>query len=317
MSCGAPVPFGQASARERSASGAFAVTYDAALVEEAVLLAEPTAGAAQRARFRWERDRLYEVRDVADREARFEELHGRWFVALGLDRSLHEALAEKPLLLRRTRACRVARTVRDELADLAPADPDGAGPPAILVRLRPESFLDPARLLTLLRHELEHVSDMVDPGFGYERELPGAGAGPAHDALVRERYRAAWDASIDGRLFRRGALGPSERETRRRDFARAFPVLGDALEAQFRRWFDDAAPTHRAILAFALSPPGLGGTPGRCPVCALPAQDLDPHPERLPAAVLGEVVRSRPGWRPEDGLCGRCAELFEARQPRG
>jgi hypothetical protein len=281
-----------------------------------VLLAERNLGVAERARFRWERDRLYGTASQDEREARFDELHGRWFVNLGLDRPLHLVLAEKPVLLRLTRGCRVARAARDELADLAPAEPGDGTAPAVRIRLRPESFLDPVRLAVLLRHEFEHVSDMVDPAFGYETELP-QGAGPSHDDLIRERYRAVWDASIDGRLFHRGMLGPSARDARREDFARAFPALGAALEEQFARWFEEPRPTHRAIVTYALNPPGPRTAAGRCPVCCFPTPRLDPHPERLAAGALRELRQAHPGWQPGDGLCFRCAELYEAGQALG
>ena len=201
------------------------------------------------------------------------------------------------------------------MADLGTAGPEPGAAATILIRLRPESFLDPDRLAGLLRHELEHVADMTDPAFGYRKELPASDAGPAHENLLRDRYRAVWDATVDGRLFHRGLLGEEAREARQAEFARAFPMLEPGTEEHFSRWFDEPGPTHRAIAAFVLDPPGPDrGPSGRCPICRFPTSRLDPHPERIPAAALAELQRAHPGWRPAQGLCLQCGEIYIARQ---
>jgi hypothetical protein len=297
----------------------FRLTYDAVLVEETVLLAERRLERADRVHFRVERDRVYEAAAGDEREARFEELHGRWFLRLGLDRPLHEALSAQPALMRRTGGCRVgpARSARDEMADLQVEGLEPGSSAMILIRLRPQSFLAPDRLAGLLRHELEHVADMTDPEFGYQRDLPPSDAGPSYDNLLRDRYRAVWDATVDGRLFHRGLLGEAAREARRAEFARAFPMLEPRTEEHFRRWFDEPRPTHAAIVAFALHPPGPAGGGGRCPLCGFPTPKLDPHPERIPAPALREMERTHPAWRPEQGLCAQCADLLIAGASRG
>jgi hypothetical protein len=146
-------------------------------VEESALLAERRLSAAEAAAFRAERDGIYEADEPDEREARFAELHGRFFLQLGLDRPLHEVLGERSELLLRTRGCRVlpASSRREETADVradlgAPVD----AAPTIVVRLRPQSLLDQGALRTLLRRELLHVADMLDPAFGYLKELPSA-----------------------------------------------------------------------------------------------------------------------------------------------
>jgi hypothetical protein len=240
-------------------------------VEESVLLAERLLPAARAVAFRSERDRIYEVGDPDEREARFEELHGRFFVQLGLDRPLHEALAERPELLRRTRACRVlpALSRQQETADVRVEVDAGAGAtPTIVLRLRPPSLLDAEPLRTLLRRELLHVADMLDPAYGYRPELPWVDEDPAVLNLLRERYRVVWDLSVDGRLCRSGRLGPRARATRFAEFVRTFPMLGKDVEAAFARWFDRPRPTHAAIVAFVRQPLGPEDTqrePGRGP----------------------------------------------------
>jgi hypothetical protein len=232
------------------------IGYAADLVEAAVLLRERVLARAEAARFRAERDRVYECEDADEREARFEELHGRFFVQLGLDRPLHAALGEFPQVLRRVGLCQVLRAIgrRDEGADLRDELARGMradrSPPALVVRLRPESLLEPSQLAPFLRRELQQVADMLDPAFGYERELPVDGADPARASLLRERYRVVWVATVEGRLAARQGCEPEGLEACRSAFSSAFPAPEDGGERAFERWFHEPAPTHRAILAF-------------------------------------------------------------------
>lgn len=232
------------------------ISYDAGLVEAAVLLAERGQPPAARARFRAERDRIYECGDGDEKDARFEELHGRFFIQIGLDRPLHAALAENPDILRRVGSCHALRAIarRDEGADLrddlAPDARPGRRLPVLVLRLRPESLLNPERLVPFLRRELQHVADMLDPAFGYERELPADDTDPARANLLRERYRVVWEATVEGRLAARHGLEPQARAIRRSAFVGAFPALGDDAEQAFERWLREPSPTHGAILEF-------------------------------------------------------------------
>ncbi len=240
----------------------YRVTYDAVLVEEAVLLAERHLRAADVATFRAERDRVYDVHDPDERDARFEALHGRWFIQLGLDRPLHEVLSELPEVLRRTLGCRVLPAVsrREEMADVRAEVGAAAATtlPTIVVRLRPQLLLDPEAVRRLLRREFLHVADMLDPAFDYRKELPRVDQDPAVVNLLRERYRVLWDATIDGRLCRGGLLGTGARATRLSEFTRAFPMLSEGAEEVFAPWFDGPRPTHAAMVAFIQEPRGRG-----------------------------------------------------------
>lgn len=298
----------------------FRIAYDAVLVEESVLLAEGGLSAAEAATFRAERDRIYDVDDPDEREACFEELHGRFFLQLGLDRPLHEVLADRPELMLRTRGCRVLLAVsrQEETADVRAevgAPPEAA--PTIVVRLRPQSLLDAEALRTLLRRELLHVADMLDPAFGYLKELPGVDRDPAVVNLLRERYRVLWDATIDGRLCRGGLLGTRARAARLSEFARAFPMLGESAETAFASWFDGPRPTHAAIVAFIQEPLGSGtADEARCPLCRLPTRALERGPEGLDRDALRAIERDHPEWHPDHGRCARCSEVYAALLPR-
>lgn len=286
------------------------------LAEEAVLRAIARRPGAEGRRFHQERDPIYTVPDPDEREARFRRLHARWFRRLELARPLEQALGEQPSLAARVRGCLVvpAHDPNDEHADLYGTE----GPPTIVIQLRPGSLLEPDALLGLLRHELQHVADMLDPEFGYDRALPAFAEGPSYDLLVRRRYHTVWDATIDGRLSRRGVLPAGVRAERLAEFLRTFPMLGEAAESAFARWFEDERPTHRALLEFVLAAAEnhtetLGPSVVRCPVCRFPTTSSAVIRAGLAEAV-GQAVQARhPHWRPELGLCRQCADLYAAR----
>jgi hypothetical protein len=288
------------------------VEYEPRLVEEAVLRAaacRPEEGA-----FRQARDQLYELEDPDQREAAFLALHGQWFERLGLCRPVEEALGERPLLMALVRRCAVvrARNKKEEGAELF-VSPDPALGRAIGILLRPESLLDPEPLLGLLRHEFLHLADMLDPAFAYEPVLQVPEEGMAR-RMVQERYRVLWDAAIDGRLTREGRAPSRVRQRRLLDFARAFPMLGEAVEEHFGRFFGGPAPTHPELVACARDPVRALGLAGavdrRCPLCAFPSYSFEPDPQNLPAPLLRRIQAHFPAWQPAQGLCRQCADLY-------
>jgi hypothetical protein len=170
-------------------------------------------------------------------------------------------------------------------------------------------------LNALLHHELTHVADMLDPMFGYRRELPPSTDGPSADNILRDRYRVLWDTTIDGRMARAGRAGAMGRELRWREFATTFGMLEDACGAAFERWFAEDHPTHEQMLAFATSPGGdtQARMSGRCPVCRFPVFALDARADAMPQAVADAIRAEQPHWRLSDGLCSQCFDLYEAR----
>ena len=286
--------------------GSLDVEYESRLVEAAVLAA--LSGRAHAPTFWLERERCYRIDDAEAREAAFVALHPRWFERLGLARALRVALDEQPLITAACQRCVVglAQGAGDEWADLLVASAAG---PVVFLRLRPETLGTPERLLALLRHELLHIADMLDPAFGYEPRPTGA-PGSLGDRAVGDRYRVLWDAFVDGRLARRGHVPSSVRAERLREFARAFPALGEGTEAAFARFFDAPHCTHAELVAFA-----RGAGPARivCPLCGLPTVELEPAPARLTQEAREAIAGDFPDWTPAAGVCRRCAELYAAR----
>jgi hypothetical protein len=285
------------------------------LMEEALLLAERGATREDARAFRRERDRIYDVRDPEARDAQFDALNLRWFERFGLQTRVEAAVNEHAGFTGRLCGGRIVRamTRAEEGADLIdPAARAHAGSgPLLVLRLRPESLLDQDALLVFLRHELMHVADMLDPGFGYERALPPADGGPSADNILRDRYRVVWDATIDGRLARAGYGGAVTRDTRTREFAAAFVMLGEDGRHAFESWWDADRPTHAAMVAFAAEPAHAAAS--RCPVCRFPVASLDGRINAITPPVAAAIQDENPAWRIEQGLCPQCLDLYEAR----
>ena len=320
------------------------VEFEPELIEEAVFVS--LRGHPRERAFLRQRDRLYEVRDPEARETAFRELHATWFEKLELARPIVQALEEQPSIAAATRSCRIApaRARQEEGAELfvRPAT-GGEGERErrwVVIRLRPESLNAPDRLLRFLRNELFHIADMLDPRFGYEPHLPQPPGGPAYEGLLRDRYRALWDAAIDGRLARGGRAPAAVRAERLRDFVGTFPMLGGHAEEAFARFFDGAACTHAELVAFAAhprrvssssdprpaSPPGSDCAspvaavpqPGeRCPLCRFPTHAFEPDPNGLPEEVLSSIRTDFPAWSSAHGLCRQCADLYRSRPMLG
>lgn len=297
----------------------FSLRYAPRLIEEALFLA--MRGRPEERALHAESDRLYDLADAEVRDRAFQHHHASWFVRLGLGAPIEQAFAEQPSIAPAVRGGMVGRALsrKDEGAELF-VSPSNEGCSerdrrSVGLLLRPESFLNPDALLSFLRHELFHIADMLDPDFAYEPTLPQSEGGPVYDRLLRDRYRALWDATLEGRLVRRGWASASVRERCLRDFAKAFPMLGVHTAEKFARFFDTESHTHHEFVAFAGNPdedPFKPGHGSRCPLCRFPTYAFEPNPERLPAAVIARITRDFPTWHPSHGLCPQCADLYRA-----
>jgi hypothetical protein len=159
---------------------------------------------------------------------------------------------------------------------------------------------------------------MLDPEFGYRRELPPSTDGPSADNILRDRYRVLWDTTIDGRMARAGRAPATARESRWQEFANTFGMLEDECLVAFERWFAEDHPAHEDILAFATSPAEGAHvrTAGRCPLCRFPVVALDSRADTMSDEVVAIIRSEQPSWSLSQGLCSQCFDLYEARHEK-
>jgi hypothetical protein len=289
------------------------VEWDAGLVEDAV--ARAIRGHGLELRYRLERNACY-ARPLAERDAAFRALHERLFSALGLGAPLCEELQADRTALGPLARVAVVRALSQQAegADLfalgraaaRPLDSEGLG---LGIALLVETLADPVRLRALLRRELLHVGDLLDPAFGFEVGLEHEFAPPPSHGALRQRYRELWRATVHARL------GGAERDAWAARLSAALPreVAEELLSG--------ARPTHRRLLELAAGG-AAGNAPGPhpgspCGACGFPTHAFVPGLEALPDRALQLLRRECPRVATGAGLCLQCADLYAARGEKG
>jgi len=170
--------------------------------------------------------------------------------------------------------------------------------------------------------ELQHVEDMLDGAFGYEREL--IDGLPSHRQVTLERYRLLWDIRVERTLTKQGLIAGSHQDKLRARFAQALMVaqvsppddLFDQLWEQDvgvhsdlftwssdpKAWFESLTGQERVQSTRALGDP--------CPICTFPTFDWFPLAEPAQQELVARLRRARAGWNVSDGMCRQCAETF-------
>lgn len=233
------------------------------------------------------------------------------FQRLGLHRPVETAAAEFPSTPRHVR---VGAADRVEGCFL-PGSRD-----AVLVRLHPDRFEDPAALTRYLVHEWRHVADMVAPEFGYPFETPLDLSPP-----VQERYALLWGTHCDARSERSGREPLRPAAAWQASFDRAWShVDAEARRRGFDRFRAEDLIPHSQLLLMAREPAewvriycrsgqpvGAPGSP--CPLCRFPTFHWIFPNGRLNARIATAIQEDFPGWRKAQGACERCIELYELR----
>lgn len=268
------------------------------------------------ARFHREREKLYAVLDPDERNTAFFKLHLDWFREWGLEQPLTDVLKEFPLVREQLGVLAVRKTTgkNDEGAELYVND---AGQRTGMLALRLERLINDAPLRDYLRHEFTHLHDMLNPPFGYSPVLDLPGLNAAQKRLARERYRLLWDITIDGRLAAAGHAPMQTRKQHAAAFARGYSFWSEQRQTEtFNSLWECRPPHHADFLALIADPRGLRDAhrpePGAsCPLCEFPTfQWADAA--ALPPAIRQRIQAEFPAWLPEQSLCGRCLETYEA-----
>jgi hypothetical protein len=270
----------------------------------------------QISRFHREREKLYAILDPDERNTAFFKLHLDWFREWGLEQIIMDLLNEFPILPEKLTVLAVRKT-RNKNDDGAELYVNETGQRSAILALRPESFERDSALRDYVRHEFTHLSDMLNPDFGYAPTLDLPGLNGAQQRLARERYRLLWDITIDGRLAASNHTPMAAREQHTAAFARGYSFWPkDRRAGTFESLWHNTAPRHADFLALIADPRGLRGAHrpapgGSCPLCDFPTftwADAD----ALRPEILARVTAEFPAWSAEQGLCGRCLETYQA-----
>ena len=282
-------------------------------------------------------DPLYHRRPDA-RDAAFEKLHEQFFIRLGFAERVEAELSEFPSIEGKASELLVALAASsaEEGADLSleQASDNDHSIKRIGVRLRADRFLDLPALHRYLRHELLHVVDLLDPGFGYEGEIRLAVTSPAEENIIRNRYRLLWCLSIDARLECAGGEPLADRDSHRREFDAQYRKFSPTIrEAIFERLWRPEPLSHSLLLQMATGSQALlriAGDPSQtgsetprtvplpgspCPLCRFPSYHFVEDHNAL-GALVTEIQQDFPDWRIDDGLCERCLEGYALRVGR-
>lgn len=311
--------------------------YDPPLLEEAVFLEMRRREAAGDLKgylaYRERIDPLYGL-PQQERDRSFHDAYAEIFSRLGFDRLLREVAEEYLLLDQEVSQVTFlrAQSRNQEDAELfVKQSDDTASEPhnTVAVRIRPENFLEPAALQSLLRHEFYHITDMLDPGFGYEPSLGLPDVTRGQEDLIRDRYRALWDAYIEGRLARQNKGREESLAQMEALFARAFQSLSQEGILHLLEFVWNAEHlTHQELLALAKDPqrqtqdcpPDTTSTMERgqnrsglpCPLCSFPTYDWATPHEHITEALELVIREASPFWTPQQGACRQCVELFSS-----
>lgn len=216
-------------------------------------------------------DPLYAITNVEERERSFRDAYADRFVEAQMAGPLEALVAEQPLIAPQVTQCvvRFALCVKDEGAELFVKPGDAERERTLVIAVRTETLLDDGELARLLRHELQHVADMLDDQFVYDVDATPNGESRAHNSLILDRFRVLWDTYIDGRLARRGHDGQGTCTDRGRELHKVFRRdrldPKDVDRACARVWQADDL-THADLLQWAAQPDLLLGPPSELAV---------------------------------------------------
>jgi hypothetical protein len=274
------------------------------------------------------RDAIYEMEEER-RPRRFRELDEEFFDRLGYSAFLRDAFDEYPDIEAEIKEVHVRRatTRKNEGSNLVD---EGT---KVIIRLYPELFVEGSKeICRVMRHELMHVSDMINSAFEYDVHEEFA-TSPMEERIITDRYRLFWDISIDGRLTNKGLETTASKEERKKEFDSFFSKIPEETRVLIfdKMWNADETFTHNRmvelakdtnkVLALAAGSrtaeeleeeaKALGPVPGTtCPLCGFPSFNWieEVANDEEVAKIINEEF---PDWKSQDGVCERCAEYYK------
>lgn len=293
--------------------------------------------------FRAACDPIYDKYPIADRddidfEDAFRGIYLRFFKILGYEDIVQSALSEYPVIDEKVGEIivKVCYAVEKEEANLAKRkieDPERGELAVIILQITSPRFFEKEGLKIFLRHELMHVTDILDPVFCYDNNP--LGVTPSEECIIKNHYALIWDIYIDQRLVKSERVNPQIKDERRAEFDTTYrSIQEDDRISIFEGLWQIEGLTHPQILACAKNPTGLLEyraalspeqiarqkqdkkkkihLPGMlCPLCKFPTHRWKEE-ESILKEVIEKIKEDAPNWDPSDGICERCDEVYRA-----
>ncbi|MDR4508624.1 MAG: hypothetical protein MRJ65_10390 [Candidatus Brocadiaceae bacterium] len=273
-------------------------------------------------------DPIYESFSLDERSPQFRKIEWDFFNKLGFVALIENAFNEYPAFEDVVAGGVIvkAKSKHDEGSNLTKGLDDKK---RIKVKLLSERFHDAGYLQKFMRHELMHVSDMLNDAFGYRDEV--LGGNPMEQSIITERYSTFWDIFVDSRILKNGKETIGDKDSRYEEFAALYMGFPDeSKKAIFETLWGDETLTHGRMLELATDvhkvleiahdkmPENLKQKkkvllPGSlCPLCQFRTYNwvyIDEDSE-----IVQDVKADVPDWSPEDGACDRCVEMYRSRR---
>ena len=299
--------------------------YSPSLIEEAVM--RFISDRPEETVFRDERNALYEIKDGEQRDSAFQNFHLSWFAKLELDTPLVKSLCFYPHIISKVDRVAIiqAPTKKKEGAELFRKNDklysNDDKNTSILITLTPEQFCKPARLFDYLRHELQHIEDMLNPDFGYRMNSSNPKVSTLINSLFLQRYSVLWDLTVDGRLSNKEWQTSLSKEKHFEKFQQTFQLPFGESSRLFDYFFDNPNPTHEKLEDFAVDPLGWlhdrknvkDASKGNCSLCTFSSTDLTTIPEQFSVEIIEQIQKENPDWKLSDTVCGQCIDIYESR----
>ncbi|MFQ5686220.1 MAG: hypothetical protein ACE5GV_06115 [Candidatus Scalindua sp.] len=310
------------------------IVYDQQLVDDIVYKGlakqEASGDIALYNEYHEKRDAIYDMEEER-RPRKFRELDNDLFNRLGCDVYIKEVFDEYTDIKEKIESVHVRRATTKQNEGSNVVD-EGR---KVIIRLYPEIFIEGSNeIRRVIRHELMHVSDMMDEKFDYNVNEEFSNS-PMEERIMRDRYRLFWDISVDGRLTNKGLETPVSREERKREFDSFFSKIPEgSRDMIFSKMWDAEEPmTHNRmvelskdtnkVLALAAGSRSadelieetkkLGPLPGTtCTLCGFPSFDWVEEAAR-DEDIVKILKEDFPDWKLQDGVCSRCAEYYKVK----
>ena len=307
------------------------IMYDQQLVDDIVykgLARQERAGDLELYKqYHERRDAIY-LLEQEKRAKEFKELDNEFFSKLGYDVYVREIFDEYPDIEEVIEEIHVRRATTRQNEGSNVVD-EGR---KVIIRLYPELFIEGTEMCRVLRHELMHVSDMMNKDFDYDVNEEFS-LSPMEERIMRDRYRLFWDISVDGRLVNKGLETTATREERKKEFDSFYSKIPEETRDLIfsKMWDAEVHLTHdkmvelskdiNKVLMFAAGSRSdeelieekkkLGPLPGTtCTLCGFPSFDWVEEVTKDEDIV--EILKEDfPDWEPQDGVCSRCAEYYK------